>query len=70
MEAGGGGGAVPVHIISHAQGGRSPQGKTLLTAPRLPKASWNLTECRRGFICCMEVNADLGQSGVVNRADI
>lgn len=68
MEAGGG--AVRVHIISHAQGGRSPQGKTLLMAPRLLKASWNLTECRRGFICCMEVKADLGQLGVVSIADI
>lgn len=64
------GGAVLVHIISHAQGGRSPQGKTFTDGPRLLKASWSLTEYRRGFICCMEVNADLGQFGVVNRADI
>lgn len=64
------GGAVLVHIISHAQGGGSPQGKALTDGPRLLKASWSLTECRRGFICRMEVNADLGQFGVVKIMDI
>lgn len=66
---GAGGGAVLVHIISHAQEGGSPLGDAPTDSPRLLKASWSLIEHTCGVISWMEVSVDLGQFSAVKLTD-